>query len=198
LYTERECPRCSGRGLVSQRTSAFFGLLRRTIELPCALCRGQGKALTRASCSYCGGRGLLGNESDICRLCNGTGIADEFSAIGLSELAPGRQFRRRCNKCGGDRFEISGPIETTREPTAWDLEAELREYETSERIRVQCLDCTNTYLVPVDRASHVLAESLPEQHSRLVRLESNYRCANIKCEYYCPEGYCLLSDRAQE
>jgi hypothetical protein len=151
--------------------------------------------MTRATCSYCGGRGLLGNESDICRLCNGTGTADGFSSIALSELVPGTEFIRRCNECGADQFEIVGELEAVRSQKSWDLEEELREYEISERIRVRCLKCANSYFVPVNRAVHAQTGAMPEQGIQLVRLEGSYRCANLKCEYYCPEGYCLLSDQ---
>lgn len=195
MYIERECPRCSGRGLTAQQTSTLFGLLRRRVTAPCALCCGQGRVRARATCRYCGGRGLLGNESEICRLCNGTGNLDEFSKLTLNELVPGVTFRRRCEKCDSGLFEIAQDIEAVRQATSWAIEEELRDYETSERIRIRCLQCANSYLVPVDRTVHEQNSQAAGTADQYVLLEGSSRCARMKCEYYCPEGYCLLSER---
>jgi len=153
--------------------------------------------MTRAICGHCSGRGLLGNEQEICRLCNGTGNLDGFSEIPRAELRPGTTFIRKCDKCGSEVFEIGGEIETIKVQKSWGLEVELREYETRAQVKIRCLQCANSYTVPVNSAVHDKVSAEREHCAPYVRLDGAFRCANIKCEYYCPEGHCALSDREQ-
>lgn len=152
--------------------------------------------MTRVCCSQCGGRGLLGNEQQICRLCNGTGALDEYSEIPHEDLRPGTTFSRLCDQCRGELFEIMGEIETVKVQKSWGLEAELQEFECLKQIRIRCLHCDNNYSVPVNAAFHRKEEIDRARNSPYVKLDGTYRCTNFKCEYFCPEGICALSDQA--
>ena len=197
MYIDKECPQCIGRGVTSRRVKALLGLIQRNASATCSLCHGQGRVLTRVSCSNCGGRGLLGNEQQLCRLCNGTGKLDGFSEIPCEELKPGTTFIRSCDKCDGEVFEIAGDVEAIKVQKSWGLEAELQEYEIREQIRIRCLQCANGYYVPINEAIHNKSEADQVRCSSYVKLDGTYRCTNIKCEYYCPDGYCALSDQQQ-
>jgi hypothetical protein len=136
------------------QTSSMLGLLHRTVPTPCATCAGTGHLIQLPVCHVCDARGLVGNESEICRSCNGTGHIDAFALIPLELIKPGVNFQRRCDKCGNEQFQIRTPVEQQKLYKTWDAAEELRQYELVERVRVSCSRCPNAYEITIDPLFH--------------------------------------------
>jgi len=154
MIVKKSCPYCNGSGVVIVQTSSFLGLMKKETASGCSNCGGTGQVVETAPCRFCDGQGLVGNEREICRSCNGTGRADAFGFIPLSRLHVGTHFERRCDKCGSRSFEIVSEIETVKLTKTWEREEELRQVELVERIKVKCASCTQTYHIPIDRTWH--------------------------------------------
>jgi len=154
MIEERTCPYCDGSGITIIQTSSLLGLIKKEIPSSCENCGGRGKVYNIATCKFCEGQGLVGNESEICRACNGTGKIDVFSFIPRERLKPGVTFNRRCESCGHNVFEIRSEIESIKLTKSWEREEELRQIEMVERVKVRCTNCNNTYFIPVDEDTH--------------------------------------------
>jgi RecJ-like exonuclease len=195
MYVEEDCSYCQGSGVRTATSSSFLGLLKRTHNEHCQLCRGLGRVLVHARCEHCEGRGLIGNESETCHTCNGTGKLDEFSEIPRASLTPGTEFERHCEGCDGRTFRIAGSVTRQRTAVSWDIIDELRQFETRETVKVQCVSCSRAYDITLHKAAH--REFSPEELDRrrqLTRLDRRHTCANLTCEHYCPEGFCMMKD----
>src|SRR5690349_4026649 len=138
MLQRSECQVCQGTGVQMIQTSAMWGLLSKTVPAPCGTCGGNGHSIALPACKICQGRGLVGNESEICRSCNGTGHVDSFAMIPLELLHKGTLFQRRCDMCGNDDFEICSEIKSEKQFKSWEDIEELRTYELVERVTVAC------------------------------------------------------------
>jgi len=167
------CEECGGSGVVFLQTSSFLGLIRKQVPATCSSCGGKGYHLTQPQCKYCEGRGLIGNEREVCRACNGTGYGDQFRWIPRSELKLGRTFQRNCLICKRKTtFEIITPIESKEEVVSWEEEESLRKRRTIERVKVQCNECHDSYWVEIDPDFHPeLSELSEEERETLVENE---------------------------
>lgn len=154
MLIERVCAFCQGTGIKTIQSSSFLGLIKKEIPATCEQCNGQGRVFEMSNCTFCEGQGLVGNESEICRACNGTGKVDGFSFIPKGKLKNGIAFNRRCESCGNNEFEIVGEIETVKLTKSWEREEELRQIEYVERVKVRCISCRNTYHIPIDKEQH--------------------------------------------
>ena len=154
MIEERTCPYCAGSGIKVIQASSMFGLIKKEIPSSCENCGGKGKVYNIAVCKFCEGQGLVGNESEICRACNGTGKIDVFFFIPREKLKPGVTFNRRCESCGHLNFEIRSGIESIKLTKSWEREEELRQVEMVERVKVRCMNCNNAYYIPVDTETH--------------------------------------------
>ena len=164
MLIRTSCPECAGSGVRIIQTSSLWGLKKRETPMTCEACGGSGETKTLPVCSFCDGRGLVGNESEICRACNGTGHIDSFALIPRDLLVPGTEFQRRCDRCGEHVFRIEKPLETVKLNRSWEAEESLRQYETIERVGVRCAGCGNSYFIQVDSSFHrPLEESVVAQ-----------------------------------
>lgn len=164
MLIRTSCPECAGSGVRIIQTSSLFGLKKKETPVTCHRCAGKGETKTLPACSFCDGRGLVGNESEICRACNGTGLIDSFALIPRDLLVPGTEFERRCDRCGEHRFRIEKPIETLKINRSWESEESLRQYEQVEQVGVRCQGCGNSYMIQVDSKLHsVLDETTVAQ-----------------------------------
>lgn len=154
MIVKKVCPYCNGSGVVIVQTSSFLGLIRKEVPSACDTCSGTGQVVEMPACSFCEGQGLVGNEREICRACNGTGRADAFGFIPRSRLKAGTLFERRCDKCGDRTFEIVSDIEVHKLTKSWEREEELRQVELIERVKVKCVACSQTYFIPIDANWH--------------------------------------------
>jgi hypothetical protein len=159
MLQRSECQVCQGTGVLMVQTSAMWGLLSKTVPSPCGTCAGSGHSLALPACKICQGRGLVGNESEICRSCNGTGHIDSFAMIPLELLHPGTQFHRRCDSCGSGEFEIRSEIKSEKLYKTWDDAEEFRQYELVEKVAVSCTRCPNHYEITIDPAYHKVLDS---------------------------------------
>ena len=159
MLQKSECPWCQGTGVKMIQTSSMLGLLHRTVPAPCGNCGGLGHSTELPACKICQGRGLVGNESEICRSCNGTGHVDSFAMIPAELLRAGTRFRRRCDKCGNDDFEITNDIKSEKLYKTWESSEELREYELVEKVNVKCAGCSNSYAITIDPSYHSVLDS---------------------------------------
>jgi hypothetical protein len=141
------------------QTSSMLGLMRRTVPTACGNCGGIGYSVDLPTCKICQARGLVGNESEICRSCNGTGHIDSFAMIPAELLHSGTHFRRRCDKCGDDDFEITSEIKSEKLYKTWESSEELREYELVEKVTVACSGCHNSYAITIDPAYHKVLDN---------------------------------------
>lgn len=171
MLIEKVCAFCQGTGITTIQSSSFLGLIKREIPATCEHCNGQGRVYEMSSCTFCDGQGLVGNESEICRACNGTGKVDAFAFIPKEKLKNGVIFSRRCESCGHTEFEIVGDIETVKLTKSWEREEELRQVELVERVKVRCVSCRNTYYIPIDKEQHQNLDE--EQVARLARMGVN-------------------------
>lgn len=154
MLVRTSCPECAGSGVRIIQTSSLFGLKKRETPTTCDACHGTGEMKSLPLCSFCDGRGLVGNESELCRSCNGTGHIDNFALIPRELLVTGTEFERRCDRCGELSFRIESPLETVKLHRSWEVEESLRQYETIERVGVKCLSCGNKYSIQVDSNFH--------------------------------------------
>jgi RecJ-like exonuclease len=136
------------------QTSSMWGLMKRELPTTCEDCHGQGYTVDIPVCEICDGRGLVGNESEVCRSCNGTGKVDSFALIPLALLIPSTHFQRRCEQCGSDFFELRTPVQQKKIYRSWDPVEELREYELVDTVSVACTQCGNAYDIQVDPKYH--------------------------------------------
>jgi DnaJ-class molecular chaperone len=157
MLIKKTCPFCQGTGIRMVQTSSMFGLLRKEIPTTCEECNGNGHVVELPSCPFCEGQGLVGNEREICRTCNGTGRVDAFGFIPRELLRPGTLFARRCDQCSEGTFEIVSNIEEHKMTRSWEREEELRQIEVVERVKVRCSSCGHSYHIPVS----------PEWHGKL-------------------------------
>ncbi|MCC7478473.1 hypothetical protein IT575_08415 [bacterium] len=149
------CESCAGSGIRMIETSSLLGLLKKQVPITCEDCNGKGEVLEIPRCETCGGRGLLGNENEICRTCNGTGHLDSFALIPLELVQPGTTFARHCDRCKNDQFEIVSLKEQHRITRTWEAEEELRKVDIIDRVKVKCTGCSNTYYITVDPRHHL-------------------------------------------
>ncbi len=154
MLQRSDCPHCQGTGVQMIQTSSMLGLLHRTVPTPCGSCAGAGHSVALPACNVCDSRGLVGNESEICRSCNGTGHIDAFALIPTEMIQPGVSFKRRCDMCGNDDFEIKSPVERQKLFRTWDASEELREFDLIEKVRVACSRCPNGYEIKIDPNYH--------------------------------------------
>jgi hypothetical protein len=159
MLQRSECQVCQGTGVRMIQTSSMLGLLHKTVPTPCGTCAGTGHSTALPACIICRGQGLVGNESEICRSCNGTGHVDSFAMIPLELLHNGTHFRRRCDSCGNDDFEIRSEIKSEKLFKTWDDAEELRQYELVERVTVACTRCPNRYDITIDPAYHKVLDN---------------------------------------
>lgn len=171
MIVKKRCPYCQGSGVRLVQTSLLFGLVKRELPSTCDTCRGLGYVVETPVCKFCEGQGLVGNERDICRACNGTGRADSFAFVPRSRLTPGLMFERRCDQCGATGFEVVSGVEQHKRVKSWEKEEELRQVEYFERIKVRCIACGESYYIPVDNDLH--QELTPEMIGSLKELGLN-------------------------
>ena len=150
MLKRQNCPYCDGTGVRMIQTSSMFGLLKKELPQTCENCNGRGIVVVFDTCRFCEGQGLVGNERDICRACNGTGHADVFAFIPRNILKPGVFFERRCDQCGHGKFELTSTIEEYKLTKSWEREEELRQVEVIERVKVRCCGCGQSYYIPLD------------------------------------------------
>jgi DnaJ-class molecular chaperone len=154
MLSRTNCPHCAGTGINVIQTSSLWGLLRKDVPSTCTHCSGHGRVVELAHCGKCDGRGLCGNENEICRSCNGTGKIDSFALIPMSLVRTGTQFHRRCDMCGNGTFTIISDIEQHRITKSWEDAEELRQVELSEKVRVHCNGCPNAYHIEIEPQWH--------------------------------------------
>lgn len=154
MIVKKTCPVCQGSGVCMIETSSFFGLLRKNIPATCDHCNGKGYIVETPACHFCEGQGLVGNERDICRACNGTGKVGTFGFIPRQRLKPGTHFERRCDECGASTFEIVSEVEDFKLTKTWEREEELRQVEILERVKVRCAACGQVYHIPLHKDLH--------------------------------------------
>lgn len=148
------CPYCQGSGVKLVQVAKLFGLMKKEVPVSCDECSGTGKIVSLAECPYCEGQGLIGNEREICRACNGQGKIDTFGFIPINKLVPGTFFSRRCDQCRHDGFEIISGIEEKKLTRSWEKEEELRQVDFVKQVKVQCKQCGQTYHIRVNEAWH--------------------------------------------
>jgi hypothetical protein len=159
MLQRSECRVCQGTGVQMIQTSSMLGLVHRSVPTACGTCAGTGFSTTLPTCKICQGQGLVGNESEICRSCNGTGHVDAFALIPAELLRAGIHFHRRCDHCGTDDFEVRSEIKREKMYKTWDDAEELRQFDYVERIAVACTRCSNHYDITIDPAYHKAIDS---------------------------------------
>ncbi len=154
MLVKETCKECSGTGIVFIETSSFFGMVKKQIPASCSACGGKGTVLKEPPCKFCNGEGLIGNEREICRVCNGTGYSDAFRWIPRNKLVPGTRFNRICSVCRSETIhEVITPIETIKITPRWEEEM-VSATMVRERVRVICTACSDSYYVDVDPDFH--------------------------------------------
>jgi len=170
---KEKCGDCDGTGVVFVETTSFLGLVRKHQPVSCSACGGKGHRLTQPQCKYCDGRGLIGNEREVCRVCNGTGYGDQFRWIPRSQLQPDRAFERSCMVCRRRTVhEITTPIQAKVEVVSWEEEEALRQKRTVERVKVACTECGDAYWIEIDPDFHPELSELSDEEQR--SLEENF------------------------
>jgi DnaJ-class molecular chaperone len=154
MLIRTSCPECAGSGVQIIQTSSLWGLRKRETPVTCEACRGSGESRVLPDCEYCDGRGLVGNENEICRACNGTGHIDAFAMIPRDLLQPGTIFGRRCDSCGNSMFILESGIESYKLNRSWEAEECLRQVEIIERVKVHCSSCPHSYFIQVAPGLH--------------------------------------------
>jgi hypothetical protein len=148
------CQGCNGSGVVVLHTKALFGLMNKDVPSSCTECGGKGSSWELEQCPICEGQGLVGNESEICRACNGTGHADTFAFVPRELLQAGLEFQRRCEKCGNPHFKLTTGLIQHKVVKSWDALEELRQVEFQDACEVACTSCGHKYMIPVDPKWH--------------------------------------------
>lgn len=151
----KSCDNCFGSGQVSIEQKSFLGLVRKSILIQCPDCAGSGKIFIKPKCSTCDGRGLLGDASQICPACNGTGYHDDFGLIPRADIKPGKKFKRRCPNCQSNSwFEILSDIDRKEKIISWEADESLRQREYYDQVEINCTSCNYKYAVPIDKNYH--------------------------------------------
>lgn len=163
MLIERSCQFCQGTGVTMVETSSFLGLIKKEVPSNCTNCAGKGTTYEMPTCKFCEGQGLVGNESEVCWGCNGTGKVGAFAAIPRKKLHPGTIFQRKCADCGNTTMEIAGEIEMRKITKSWEKEEELRSVEMVEYVAVKCPSCSAGYSIPLDEN---LNKELPNEEIR--------------------------------
>jgi DnaJ-class molecular chaperone len=155
MLVNEKCAECGGTGISFIESTAFLGLIKKQVPINCPGCRGKGYALKMPTCKYCHGRGLIGNEREICRVCNGTGTGDDFAWVPHSRLLAGNTFQRVCAVCRRKTVhEILTDIVQQATTVTWEEEESLRKTQTTERVQVRCSQCSDTYWITVNPDMH--------------------------------------------
>jgi len=155
MLLKEKCAECGGTGISFIETSSFLGLIKKQVPISCPTCGGKGYTLRPTPCKYCDGRGLIGNEKAVCRVCNGTGKADEFAWVPRSKLVPGTMFPRVCTFCRTrTSHEILTEVVVKERTVSWEEEDSLRQVHREEQVRVRCTECDDTYWLIVDPEAH--------------------------------------------
>lgn len=171
VLVSKQCMYCHGTGVRMVETSSLFGLIRKKIPLNCEMCNGQGTSYITPTCKYCNGQGLIGNEREVCRTCNGIGRWDSFAYIPRELIRVGTMFDRHCDSCDHAKMEIASSIEQYKQTLSWESEEELRTVEQVERVMVRCPNCALQYYIKLDKESH--GELTPDLVERLEVLGVN-------------------------
>jgi len=176
MLEKETCPFCQGSGVRMIETSSMFGLVKKQVPVTCDQCEGTGYKVSLPECRFCEGQGLVGNEREICRACNGTGRIDSFGFIPREMLKPGVHFDRRCDQCGSDTFEIMSDVQEFKETRSWEREEELRQVDIVEKVKVRCNACGHNYHIPVNANWHVKVapELEPEVERQGINLSFMY------------------------
>jgi len=149
------CPECDGHGVHYYTETKFFGLVKTQVAYQCSKCNGTGKLQGEPFCPVCDGAGLIGNEREICRTCNGTGTGDGFRHIPRVSLVSGTTFGRRCDRCKGETLhELVSDIESKVIMTTWEKNEWERAKEEFERIKLECTMCGRSYQARLDKYYH--------------------------------------------
>lgn len=159
MLKRESCPGCNGSGVVVVQEKALWGLMNKERPSTCGECGGRGSSWVLGTCRFCEGRGLMGNESEVCRSCNGTGHADTFAFIPRELLKSGVEFDRRCEKCGNHGFRLRSGLTQIKVVKSWDAHEELRQVEYQDACEVECTQCGHHYAVPVDSQWHQQLDS---------------------------------------
>jgi DnaJ-class molecular chaperone len=155
MLVKEKCADCGGTGITFVETASFLGLVKKQTPVTCSKCGGKGHVVKMPECKYCDGRGLIGNDNAVCRVCNGTGTGDDFAWMPRSELLPGKAFQRVCQVCRQrTTHELLTGIVQSETATSWEEEAGLRKTRTTERVQVHCTECDDTYWIIVDPDMH--------------------------------------------
>jgi DnaJ-class molecular chaperone len=167
MLVNDKCNECGGTGISFIESSSFLGLIKKQVPINCPSCGGKGFTLKMPACKYCHGRGLLGNEREICRVCNGTGSGDDFAWVPRSRLKAGNTFQRVCQVCRKKTVhEIMTDIVHQAQVVSWEEEEGLRKTQTTERVQVRCSQCSDMYWVTVNPDMHP-DETTPEMEEFL-------------------------------
>lgn len=158
MLRRQVCGECSGSGVVVIETKQLWGLMSKETPTSCTDCGGRGSSWELEQCSFCEGRGLMGNESEVCRSCNGTGHADTFAFIPRELLTAGMEFQRRCERCNNHTFRLASDVRQQKIVRSWDAIEELRQVEYKEACDVECTGCGHRYMILVDPRWHVRLE----------------------------------------
>jgi len=155
MLERTKCAECGGTGISFVETSAFLGLVKKQVPISCPSCGGKGYVLKLKPCAYCSGRGLVGNERELCRVCNGTGTADDFAWVPRSKLVPGTHFTRACQICHRrTSHEIMSGVESYEKTVTWEEEESLRQVQQVQRVRVRCTECDDSYWIAINPEAH--------------------------------------------
>lgn len=155
MLERTKCAECGGTGISFVETSAFLGLVKKQVPISCPSCGGKGYVLKLKPCGYCSGRGLVGNEKELCRVCNGTGTADDFAWVPRSQLVPGTHFTRACQVCRRRTpHEVATVVEAQEKTVSWEEEVSLRQVQKVQRVRVRCTECDDSYWIVIDPEAH--------------------------------------------
>lgn len=168
MLVSKQCRYCNGTGVRMVETSSLFGLIRKQVPLTCEMCAGAGTSYVTPICKYCNGQGLIGNEREVCRTCNGIGHWDSFAYIPREMIEVGTLFDRKCDRCDHTKMEIASEIEDYKQVLSWESDEELRSVEMIERVKVRCPSCNHSYYIKLDQESHgPLSQELIERLEKL-------------------------------
>lgn len=167
MLVNEKCTECGGTGVSFIESTSFLGLIKKQVPISCPTCGGKGYSLRMPACIYCHGRGLIGNERDVCRVCNGTGTGDDFAWVPRSRLKTGGAFQRVCQVCRRRTVhEILTDIVQQATVVTWEEEESLRRTQTTERVQVRCSQCSDTYWITINPNLHP-NETTPEMEEYL-------------------------------
>lgn len=163
-FKEEICEDCDGHGVHYYEVKKFFGLIKNEVAYTCTSCNGMGNVSGEPYCPICEGAGLIGNERELCRTCNGTRTGDEFRKVLRKDLVQGNTFLRKCEKCKAETLhEFLAGIESKVITTTWEVNEWERSKETFERIKIECTMCGENYRAPLDQYYHSEKGFEPEE-----------------------------------